>query len=144
MKISLRPVNKQNYEAICDLEVTKQQEDYVAENTWSLVEAIFEGYESRAIYADEIVVGYMMWVQEHPHKIAIWRFMVDKEHQFKGVGRQALTLAISEIEHTQGLSTIEICYHPENPVAKSFYSSFGFKEIGMDEDNEDMLAIITL
>lgn len=144
MKISLRPINQQNYEAICDLEVTKQQEDYVAENTWSLVESCYEGYESRAIYANETPVGFIMWVQEHPHKIAIWRFMVDKAHQYKGIGRQALTLAINEIKHTNHLKIIEICYHPENPVAKTFYSSFGFKETGMDEDNEDMLAIITL
>ncbi|MEF1301316.1 GNAT family N-acetyltransferase, partial [Vibrio owensii] len=39
---------------------------------------------------------------------------------------------------------IEICYNPTNPVAKPFYSQFGFEEVGMDEDGEDMLAIIEL
>jgi diamine N-acetyltransferase len=29
-------------------------------------------------------------------------------------------------------------------VAKSFYQSFGFTEVGMDEDDDDMLAIISL
>lgn len=28
--------------------------------------------------------------------------------------------------------------------AKNFYSSFGFTEVSMDEDGEDMLAIIKL
>lgn len=32
----------------------------------------------------------------------------------------------------------------ENPVAKDFYSSFGFQEVGLDEDGEDMLAVIKL
>ena len=42
------------------------------------------------------------------------------------------------------LKQIEICYNPTNPVAKNFYASFGFNEVGMDQDNEDMLAVITL
>ena len=28
--------------------------------------------------------------------------------------------------------------------AKDFYSSFGFQEVGLDEDGEDMLAVIKL
>lgn len=34
--------------------------------------------------------------------------------------------------------------NPKNPVAKEFYFSFGFSEVGMDEDDEDMLAVIKL
>ena len=46
--------------------------------------------------------------------------------------------------HDYHVKEIEICYNPKNPVAKEFYSSFGFSEVGMDEDNEDMLAVIKL
>nr|WP_252044349.1 hypothetical protein [Vibrio sp. SCSIO 43155] len=42
------------------------------------------------------------------------------------------------------LKEVEICYDPENPVAREFYSSFGFVEIGMDEDDEDMIAVLTI
>ncbi len=70
--------------------------------------------------------------------------MVDAKHQNKGIGRVALKLAIEEIKQAPNLKQIEICYNPTNPVAKSFYSQFGFGEVGMDEDGEDMLAIIKL
>lgn len=145
MEISLRQVTKENYEKVCELDVTKEQEDYVACNMWSLVESTYnKGYETRAIYLEEEPVGFFMWVQESSIKISIWRFMVDKEHQQKSIGRIALNLALIEIKKVSGLQEIEICYNPKNPVAKNFYGSFGFSEVGMDEDDEDMLAVIPI
>jgi diamine N-acetyltransferase len=85
-----------------------------------------------------------MWVKESRIKISIWRFMVDKNHQQKSIGRVALNLALAEIKKVPDLQVIEICYNPKNPVAKEFYSSFGFSEVGMDEGDEDMLAVIKL
>lgn len=143
MEVSLRPVTKGNYEEVCELDVTKEQEKYVACNMYSLVESMFnEGYETRAIYLNQETVGFFMWVHESNEKISIWRFMVDKKYQQKGIGRKALNLALDEIKETKDLRKVEICYDPANPVAKAFYSSFGFAEIGMDEDGEDMLAVI--
>lgn len=145
MDITLHQIDKSNYEIVCDLSVTQEQEDYVAENMWSLVEAHYNsGYTCKAIYCDKQPVGFFMWVQETPEKVSIWRFMVDKNHQNKGIGRIALALAIDDIKQIPKLKEIEICYDPNNPVAKDFYSSFGFNEVGMDEDEEDMLAIIYL
>ena len=85
-----------------------------------------------------------MWVQETPTKVSIWRFMIDESHQNKGIGRVALSEAITLIKQTSELKFIEICYNPKNPVAKTFYSSFGFEEVGLDEDGEDMLAVIAI
>ena len=145
MEVSLRPVTKGNYEEVCDLEVSKEQEDYVACNMYSLVESMFnEGYVTRAIHLNEEAVGFFMWVQISIEKISIWRFIVDKTYQQKGIGRQSLNLALDEIKQTPDLREIEICYDPANPVAKEFYASFGFTEIGMDEDGDDMLAVIKL
>ena len=145
MDVTLRKVTKDNYERVCELDVEKAQEDYVACNMWSLVEATYNnGYESRAIYLANEPVGFLMWVPESADKMSIWRFMIDQHYQKKGIGRKALSLALDEIQAVSMLKQIEICYHPENPVAKSFYASFGFNEVGMDEDNEDMIAVIEL
>ena len=62
----------------------------------------------------------------------------------KSIGRIALNLALVEMKKVSGLQEIEICYNPKNAVAKGFYSSFGFSEVGMDEDDDDMLAVIKL
>jgi diamine N-acetyltransferase len=145
VEVSLRQITKENYEKVCELDVTKEQQDYVACNMWSLVESNFnDGYETRAIYVDKEAVGLFMWVKESKSKISIWRFMIDQAHQQKSIGRMALNLALAEIKEVAGLQEIEICYNPNNPVAKKFYSSFGFSEVGMDDDDEDMLAVIKL
>jgi diamine N-acetyltransferase len=145
VEVSLRQVTKENYEEVCELDVTNEQEDYVACNMWSIVESKYnDGYETRAIYMKEEPVGFFMWVKESEFKVSIWRFMVDKKHQQKSIGRVSLNLALAEIKEVSGLKEIEICYSPKNPVAKAFYSSFGFSEVGMDKDDEDMLAVIKL
>ena len=145
MEILLRKVGKDNYEAICELDVKNEQEEFVACNMWSLVESMFnEGYETRGIYCDDEPVGFFMWVKESPSRVSIWRFMVDQNYQQKGIGRIALSLALDEIKNDNELKEIEICYDPKNPVAKDFYSSFGFVEVGMDEDDDDMIAVITI
>jgi len=145
LKVSLRQVTKENYEDVCELDVSKEQEEYVACNMWSLVESMFnDGHETRAIYLEKEPVGFFMWVKESLTKVSIWRFMIDRKYQKKGIGRKALDLALAEIKQLANLKEIEICYNPENPVAKEFYSSFGFVEVGMDEDDEDMLAVITI
>lgn len=142
MEISLSAVSKENYEQVSDLDVHPHQQDYVASNLWSLVESHYnDNYHARAIYKGGQVVGFFMWVVASDEKVEIWRFMVDGKHQGQGIGRRAFECAISEIclQHDPG--EIEICYVPENPVAKTFYESFGFKETGMDDDNEEMLAV---
>jgi diamine N-acetyltransferase len=145
MNVTLRPVTRDNYEAICDLSLTEAQTHYVASNLWSLVEAAFnDGYQTRAIYLDEAPVGFFMWVEENAEKVSIWRFMVDQKFQQKNIGRTALNLLLDKLRVSVGLQQIEICYDPANPVAKDFYSSFGFVEVGMDDDDEDMLAVIQL
>lgn len=60
MNISLREVSQENYEAVCDLEVTTEQEPYVACNMWSLVEAAYnDGHSCRAIYLAQQPVGFL-------------------------------------------------------------------------------------
>ncbi len=145
MEVLLKKITKENYEAVCELDVKNEQEKFVACNMWSLVESMFnEGYETRAIYFKEMPVGFFMWVKETPSRVSIWRFMIDKSYQQKGIGRLALSLALEEIKKDKALKEIEICYDPENPVAKDFYSSFGFVEVGMDEDDDDMIAVMTI
>ncbi|WP_445322373.1 GNAT family N-acetyltransferase [Paenibacillus sp. IHBB 10380] len=48
-------------------------------------------------------VGFFMWVPETKRRISIWRFMVDQNYQYKGIGRKALLLALDEIKQTGGL-----------------------------------------
>ncbi len=152
MNISLRPIDQNNYEAVCDLDVAPEQDDFVASNTWSLVEAAYNrNHFIKAIYADATLVGFMMWVQESPALISIWRFMIAEPFQNKGYGKQAMQQGLTMIKAQAAKSfaktnikpEIEVCYVPENHVAKKLYAELGFVESGWDEDEEEILARLT-
>ncbi len=145
MEITLKPVTKDNFREVCSLKLFKEQKDLLSSNKTSLVEAAFNPeYVTRAIYLDEVVVGFFMWVpntQINPSEIWICRFMIDKSYQNKGIGRRALTLAIEEIKKTKNLERIGICYWPRNVMSKKLYTSLGFKETRINSHGE-MDAII--
>ena len=142
--IALRAVTRETYEAVCDLDTAPDQQDFVSTNTWSLVESHYNPhYVARAIFAGDAPVGFIMWVPDGeaaPRSVSIWRLMIDKAHQKKGYGRRALERALEEIRRDRVIERIEICYSPANIVAKRLYAGFGFREIGMDDDGDEMIA----
>ena len=69
--------------------------------------------------------------------------MIDKNHQKKGYGREAVKLALNFIK-TFPCGEAEYCwlsYEPENEVASRLYRSFGFVETG-EMDGEELIAIL--
>jgi diamine N-acetyltransferase len=147
-KVKLKKVTADNWEAVVELELGAGQEDLVASNLYSVAEAHFDPDACpRAVYAGKRVVGFLMYdVQKTKGKAqeaSIYRFMIDRKHQGKGYGRAALRKVLEEIRAIPGVNRISILYMPENPVAKPFYASFGFKEVGQDRDGE-MIAVLKL
>jgi diamine N-acetyltransferase len=146
--VKLKDVTADNWRAVVGLRLAPGQEDLVADNAYSLVEARFDpDARPRAVYAGKRIVGFLMYeVQQpkhKPHEAAIYRFMIDRKHQGKGYGRAALGKALDEIRAIPQVAKVSISYMPENPVTKAFYASFGFVELGKDEDGE-MIAELTL
>ena len=146
--VELRDVTADNWQAVVSLELDAEQEDLVASNAESLAEARSDqGARPRAIYAGERIVGFLMYDAGHPsdnpREALIYRYMIDRKHQGEGYGRAALHKALEEIRAVPNISRISISYMPDNPVAKQFYASFGFQEVGTDEDGE-MIAELVL
>jgi diamine N-acetyltransferase len=146
--IELKDVTAENRRAVATLELNPDQEDLVAGNAESLQEARSDpDARPRAIYAGDRLVGFLMYdagqPDDDPREALIYRFMIDRRYQGGGYGRAALGKAIEEIRAVPGVRTISISYMPDNPVTKRFYASFGFQEIGADEDGE-MIAELVL
>ncbi|OYU28243.1 MAG: GNAT family N-acetyltransferase [Burkholderiales bacterium PBB2] len=145
LEVTLQPVTRANYEAICDLPLSEAQKPMLASNTWSLLEAAYNpGYQVRAIHAGAELVGFMMWVPVTAQRVSIWRFMIALPHQGRGLGSLALQAAIREIAADPVVREVEICYHPENEGSRRLYARHGFVEQGLDEEGEDMLAVLPL
>ena len=159
--ITLRKVDSKNVWKLLRLKVREDQDNFVATNTQSIVEAyttITAGGVALpfGVFDDETPVGFVMIgygvdeTFEDPPKIAynnysIWRLMIDKDQQGKGYGREALRLALDYIR-TFPCGEAEYCYlsyEPENTVAKALYASFGFRENG-ETDGDETVAVLKL
>ncbi len=149
MTITLQAVTEHNFDAIIELPLLPEQQDYLASNAYSIAQASFypDSFFTRAIYLDDTPVGFMLYASNDddgkPDEYSIFRFMIASGEQSKGYGRRAIELLLDEIRNRPGAAAIHICYVPGNPIAKTFYGSLGFVETGLDEDGE-MIAQIRL
>jgi diamine N-acetyltransferase len=146
--VELRDVTAENRQAVAGLALDPAQQDLVASNAESLDEARFDpDARPRAIYAGDRLVGFLTYDAGRPRAKAraalIYRFMIDRRYQGEGYGRAALGKAIEEIRAIPNVSKISISYMPDNATARRFYASFGFAEVGTDEDGE-MIAELAL
>ncbi len=76
----------------------------------------------------------------------IWRFMIDKKHQKKGCGREAVKPAPEFIRTFPcgGADYCRLSYEPENEAARKLYRSFGFEEMKMPEGWDEVPAVLKL
>ena len=149
MKISLRPVTRQNFDDVVDLKLLDHQYEFLASNSYSIAEASLNpALRTHAIYGDERVIGFVLYCRpeetdEKPGLFGIWRLMISADFQGCGYGRQALELVLREICADESARDIHICYKPDNEAAKRFYSSLGFQELGIEPDTGEMDAAVT-
>lgn len=73
----------------------------------------------------------------------LWHLMIDRQHQGKGYGIEAMRLALDFIR-TYPCGSAEYCwlsYEPENDIARKLYNSFGFRETGEMDEGEVVAAL---
>jgi len=147
--VRLEDVTAQNWRAVVGLKLADGQQRLLASNVYSIAQSKFDPDACpRAIYAGDTVVGFLMYdlpdVDDEEQVAAIYRFMIDAEHQGKGHGRAALQQAIAEIREIPGIRKIAISYLRNNPVAKQFYAGFGFVELAGGGDDYELSAELVL
>ncbi|AYA40114.1 GNAT family N-acetyltransferase [Xenorhabdus nematophila] len=147
MKVTLTDVNKDNYEDVMCLEVEPGQEEFVAPNSESIVESHYNEYcKARVICCDDEIVGFALYercVNEgKPNEYNLYRMMIDKSHQNKGIGSAAMELLLDEMRQQPDCHRITVCYEETSERHKLFYQRFGFIEVGYYDEYEEMLAEI--
>lgn len=141
--VEIVELNAENWYDCCELEVSTEQKQFIEPNAISIAQSKFEyTLKPYAIYAEEKVVGFLMFnsVQEELDGYWVYRIMVDKEFQGKGIGKTATKLMISEMAKLPNAKKIVVGYHPENLGAHNLYSSLGFIDNG-DRFGKEMAVI---
>lgn len=142
MNVSLSKISRENFDQVIDLQLEKSQEKYLPSNLYSIAESVLsETFHPRAIFCNDRPVGFVMYqfgeVGDFDEgECTIWRFMIDKKHQNKGIGKVAMGLVLEEIKAHQRCNLVDIYYDAKNISAKKIYASYGFEETGFRDDGD--------
>lgn len=94
--ITLREITAAIVRVICALETTGEAEAFCRPHCTLNSASVFEPRTIfRAIYADEVPAGFVMWKPiDQIEVVYLWRSMIDQNHQKMGYGRQAIAQLI--------------------------------------------------
>lgn len=151
VKVGLREVTRDTVRTICDLKVSKEQEQFVASNSISIAEAHFSNEAwFRAVYADETPVGFVMLARVPREERArlgshfLWRFMIDERYQGRGYGRKALESVMQHLKKESNANALHTSCREGKGSQKGFYKKMGFKETGEKLDNGERIMKLKL
>jgi diamine N-acetyltransferase len=132
MTVVLRPITKDDWEEAASLQVREDQADFVVPNVWSIAESKFyDALQPTSIYDDTTMVGFLMYGRDpQDRQFWLYRFMIDRRFQGRGLGRAALDRLLDLLRRTPGCTGVNVGYDPRNAVAERLYLGAGFVPTG--------------
>ena len=147
--VTLREITIDTVRAVIGLAVAESQRGFVAPNAVSLSQALFapEAWY-RAIYFAENLAGFVMLEDESLRtppppepKVGLWRFMIDKEYQGRGIGSAALLKTVDHVRKKGLFKELTLSYVPGPGCPEPFYLALGFRHTGRIESKEVVLEL---
>ena len=142
LNVTLMRITRENFDDVIELELEPSQESNLPSNVFSIAEStLSDTFHPRAICLDGTVVGFVMYQfgevgDFDEDECTIWRLMVDRSQQNKGIGKIAMGLVLDEIKSHNRSKLVDIYYDAENTVARKLYAKFDFKEVGHRDDGD--------
>jgi RimJ/RimL family protein N-acetyltransferase len=145
--VGLIEVTTENEGKVSKLATHKTQEAFVAPMCWSFTDALFPEVVDdapvvpwmRAVVADEEIAGFVMLAlrTDHHPEPYLWRLLIDRRHQRRGIGGRALEL-VSEECLRMGDRTVLTSWVEGKGSPRPFYMRHGFVPTGkiVDEETE--------
>jgi len=136
--LTLKAVTKENWRAVCGLQVMDEQKLFVADPAYYLNLCHYGGlWQPLAVHLGETVIGFLMWaIDDADGSCWLGGILIDKHYQGKGFGRQAVQLALEHLARETRSSEFALSYLPSNTSARDLYLSLGFRETDEKEDEE--------
>lgn len=147
MSLHFREVTPDNWRIINNLEVKKEQKQFVRDSMGILGKAfVYRNNNSKVyiIYKEENPVGLMMqreYLDKDEINCVLDQVMIDKKYQGQGYCKVAMELWVSMIKNENKYNAIILCYIEGNIIAEKMYLSLGFIR-RPEEDDEDELVMI--
>ncbi|EEL51078.1 MULTISPECIES: GNAT family N-acetyltransferase [Bacillus cereus group] len=145
MNLHICEVTANNWRSVAALNVTKEQQQFIESNAFSLAESLYEeNGTSVGLYDEEILIGYAMygWYSAKDNSVWLDRFMIDYHFQGNGYAKRFLHLLIQYLQQKFQCKKIYLSLHPENKLAMKLYESFGFRLTGDIDDEGPVVGVV--
>ncbi len=143
--VRLVELTRDNEEEVLGLRTHKSQEEFVAPMVSSFVDAfipeVVDGAPvvpwMRAVVADDETVGFVMVAvtTEHHPEPYLWRLLIDRRHQRRGIGGRALDLVEEECRQMGDTALLTSWVEGKGSPAP-FYRARGYEATGRIVDGE--------
>ncbi|MEX0757211.1 MAG: GNAT family N-acetyltransferase, partial [Acidimicrobiia bacterium] len=140
-EVRLVEIDPETFDDVVKLRTHKTQERFVAPMAGSFADALFPELVDgapvvpwmRAITADDTIVGFVMLAltTEHHSEPYLWRLLIDRLHQRRGIGSRAMDLVEAECQGSLLTSWV-----PGRGGPEAFYLARGFAPTGRIVDGE--------
>lgn len=128
LKVTISELTRFNWEKALELELHDYQKDFIPEVMYSIAQSRFENLHPYGIFLNGSMVGFLMY-GIFGGMAWISRIMVDKGHQEKNIGTEALQLILNKLKRHPSAAEIRTSFSRQNALAEYFFSSNGFKKI---------------
>ncbi|WP_186580637.1 GNAT family N-acetyltransferase [Aquibacillus kalidii] len=132
MSLEFKEINKQNWEECIALSVSAEQRDFVAENSYSLLQSVFEDeLYPLSIFKNDSMVGFLMYgIDPETNRMELCRLMIDKRYQKQGYGKEATLKLMEQLRENYDAIDFYTSAEPENNHALGLYEDIGFTRTG--------------
>lgn len=152
-EVRLVEVTPANLTAVAALQTHRFQRQFVAPMERNLAQALVpeivkDGVAAvpwyRAVEADGEIVGFVMYADVSPVEPYpfLWRFLIDRMHQRRGVGTKAIAAVIEHVR-SQGHPALGTSWVDAPGGPRPFYERLGFVPTG-ELDGEEIVARLDL
>ena len=145
-EVRIVELNSENWYECCELELDEIQKEYLEPNSVSIAQSKFEPtLKTFSIQLDNKTVGFLMFntIEEELGGLWIYRIMVDKNYQKRGIGKIASMQMINEMTKIPNVKRIVAGYHPDNLDSHKLWASLGFKDMG-NRFGREMAVVLEL
>jgi RimJ/RimL family protein N-acetyltransferase len=144
-EVALVEVTNANLSVVAALATHRHQQRFVAPMARSLSQALVPPMHNehrvvpwmRAVQADDDIVGFMMLSAPSPGEPVpyLWRFLIDRLHQRRGVGARAIQLLVDQLR-ADGHHALLVSWEEGPGGPRPFYERLGFVPTGVVADGE--------